>query len=555
HTIIAIFIIAMMSCAIFIDVTTFRETGSQQNSQDIEKMISTQINSALLGFFYENIGQVVDSEILFLGRITNGLVGFANNRIVILNTTDGSSITLSFETKSEVVPQGRDESKHVTNFIQGAEVRLTGIRGFSTLTYKEVWPGISVHCTTDNAGIVITFELAIGSDPTNIRIKTSQQHLLKTTGESILLQNEQTNIVIDNLDVFENQVRVSVNFREIDSESFGIQIDTGISPFPIIVETILHSSDLSGSDHDIPFSLAIGPNGNAFVTGYTLSSNFSLETPLDTSYNGEGDCFVFKIDLSENTIVYSTFIGGQDQDVGTSIAVDNVGNAYITGRTQSLNFPVHLAYDSSFNGGVNDGFVLKLNRDGDSLLYSTYIGGSANDYPESLAVDAAGAVYVAGYTSSDDFPMSNGYDLVFNGGFSDTFVFKLDANGDDVIYSTYVGGSRTDSAVSIGLDDVGSAYVAGYTYSDDFPIIRAVDYTYNGYRDSVVYKLSANGSQLIYSTFLGGSWIDQAESIAVDRYGNAIVLGTTYSDDFPTVNAYDDTQNGGSDGFISAIGS
>ncbi|MHA2069686.1 MAG: DUF7948 domain-containing protein, partial [Candidatus Thorarchaeota archaeon] len=172
HTIVGLFIIVMICSSFFMDMTTHRDPTHQLNSQEFEDLIYSQIDEALLGYFYENVGQLVDPDILFLGRISSGLVGFAKNSIVILNTTEGSSITLSFETEQEVVPQGRDESKHITNFIQGTDVRLTGVRGFSHLVYNEVWPGIDIHCATDNTGITISFELAVDSDSDDIRIKT-----------------------------------------------------------------------------------------------------------------------------------------------------------------------------------------------------------------------------------------------------------------------------------------------------------------------------------------------------------------------------------------------
>ncbi len=544
----------MMSCSVFaniIGIGYFYEIYPQTQS-DIDGLVSSKIDYALLGFFYENLGQVDNSDIRFTGRTGNGMVGFSENSIIVVDRN--SSFTLIFQTENRAIPCGEDESVHKTNFIRGNDVRLTGIRGFSTIIYSDVWSGIDIRCTSTSIGIVIGFEISPYADPTSIKIKTSLSDSLLIDDESITVQNDQANIIIDNIEGYQDHTRISASFTPRDTDSFGINLDTGSSRSPITIQSILHSTSLGGSDFDVPFSIALDDSGYAYVTGYTVSSDFMIEDPLDSTFNGESDCFIFKIDLSDNSILYSTFVGGSDQDIGTGISIDSEGNVYVTGRTQSADFPTHLAYDSSFNGGLYDCYVFKLNSAGNQLLYSTFIGGSDNDYAESIDIDSSGVVYVTGYTSSSDFPTINGYNHIYNDGFSDTFVFKLDVDGEDLSYSTLIGGSRTDFATSITVDDAGCAYVAGNTYSDDFPVTSASDYTYNGYRDAFVYKLSSNGGQLIYSTFLGGSWIDQAESISVDIHGNAIVTGTTFSDDFPTQNPFDSTHNGGADCFVTAIG-
>jgi len=429
HTTLAIILISLMGCAVFADIvgiTYFQETSPQFQS-NLDDLISSKINHALLGFFYENLGQVDNPDILFLGRISSGILGFSENRISVLNTDSNSSFTLDFQSENRAIPHGEDESAHSTNFIHGYDIRLTGIRGFSTIIYNEVWPGINIRCTSTDTGIIIGFEISPYSDPASIRIQTSQYGSLVVDENSITVHKDNTNITIDNIEGYKEDARISANFIEQDADSFGIKIDTGGSQSPITIESILHTESLVGSDFDVPFSLVLDDFGYAYVTGYTESSDFLVENPLDSTFNGEGDCFIFKIDLSDNSVVYSTFIGGSKGDIGTGIAIDNEGNIYVTGRTESVDFPMLNAHDSSFNGGTYDCFVLKLNSVGDQLLFSTFIGGSENDYSEAIELDSAGVVHIAGYTGSSDFPTMNGYDRTYNGGFSDTFIFKLDA--------------------------------------------------------------------------------------------------------------------------------
>ncbi|MHA2323659.1 MAG: DUF7948 domain-containing protein, partial [Candidatus Thorarchaeota archaeon] len=268
HTLIAISLVTMMGCAVVINIATIggiRET-SLRNPIDPNELVSTKINHALNGFFYENVGQVASSDILFIGRTSGGAVAFSENSISIVNSEDDNCFTFTFETERQVVPQGQDESEHKTNFIRGSEVRITGIRGFSTLIYDEVWPGIDVYCTATSDGTVIQFVLAPDSDPASIRITTSHTNLLSVADRSIVVHGDPANIIIDNLEGFQDQSTVSANFVEIDSDSFGINVDNGKTKTPIMIESILHSVSLGGSDFDIPFSVTLDSYGNAFVT-------------------------------------------------------------------------------------------------------------------------------------------------------------------------------------------------------------------------------------------------------------------------------------------------
>lgn len=554
HKHMTILLIILVTSGTFIGAPFLNtdDNASSNSSYDFDGLASTQIRRMLFGIFYENIGQV-DSDIQFLGRVADVFVGFGKNTIVIDSASDDSRIILSFITRHDAIPYGDDETQSKTSYFQGTDLRFIGVRGFSSVVYYEVWSGINIRCQATAMGIVIRFEIEPNSNPSDIEIKVSKQEHLALTKESILLTSKQTSIVLDELKAFQNQNQLSVCFRDMGYDSFGIDTDRIDLSSPAFVESVLHSSTLGGSDFDIPFSVAVDQEENVYVTGCTFSSDFPVETALDESFNGESDCFVLKIDTSTNSIAFSTFIGGKKGDVSTTIALDSEGDIYIAGRTQSLDFPVVAGYDMTFNGGLSDCFIAKISNDGSNLVYSTYFGGSANDYAQSIIVDSKGSVYVAGYTSSSNLPTANGYCQVYNGGFSDTFVIKLTANGRGLFYSTYMGGSASDFAVSIDIDNSGCAFVAGYTYSADFPIVNAVDYTYNGCRDSIIYKLNNDGSRLLFSTFLGGQWIDQAEYVAVDRQGNVIIAGTTYSEDFPVLNAYDATHNGESDCFISMI--
>ena len=255
--------------------------------------------------------------------------------------------------------------------------------------------------------------------------------------------------------------------------------------------------------------------------------------------------------IIDPSLVYSTYLGGSSRDEGRGIAVDGQGFAYVTGWTSSNNFPTQIPYQGANAGGI-DAFVTKLSASGDSLVYSTYLGGSSDDEGHGIAVDAQGSAYVTGYTFSTDFPTQNPYQGA-NAGGSDAFVTKLSASGSSLGYSTYLGGSSDDNGHGIAVDAQGSAYVTGFTGSSDFPTQNPYQGAFAGYSDVFVTKLSTSGNSLVYSTYLGGSAYDHGRGIAVDGQGSAYLTGETYSTDFPIQNPYQGVNAGGWDAFVAKL--
>jgi len=248
---------------------------------------------------------------------------------------------------------------------------------------------------------------------------------------------------------------------------------------------------------------------------------------------------------------YSTFLGGEDGgENGEGIAVTNDGSYYVTGQSKSSDFPTKNAYDTTLNGG-NDAVVTKFARN-NSLLWSTYFGGGGQvDIALDIAVASDGSCYVTGYTSSSDFPTKNAYDNTFNGGINDAFVAKFAANG-SLLWSTYLGGGGVlDIGRSIAVATDGSCYVIGETTSIDFPTLNAYDSTYNGGSiDIFLTKFATNGT-LLWSTYFGGNRTDGGYGITVTSDGSCYITGFTSSADFPTQNAFDTTQNGDWDVYLS----
>jgi M6 family metalloprotease-like protein len=313
---------------------------------------------------------------------------------------------------------------------------------------------------------------------------------------------------------------------------------------------LVYSTYLNGGAADLGFGIAVDDSGYAYVTGYTGSTAFPTTVgAYDRTYNGgTSDVFVTKLNKAGSGLIYSTFLGGgvTGPDQGHDIAIDNSGNAYVTGYTYNSDFPTTAgAYDMTYNLGW-DAFCTKLNAAGSGLLYSTFLGGSGHEVGRAIAVDGSGYAYVTGWTQSSGYPTTAGaYDQVFTG-IEDAFVTKVGLTGTSLAYSTFLGASGLERGLGIAVDGSNKAYVTGWTSSWDFPTTAsAYDQVMNGAGDAFVTKFNSVGNGLDYSTFLGGGVKEYGRGIAVDGSGCAYVAGSTESSDFPTTsNAVDVSFNG-----------
>jgi PKD repeat protein len=321
-------------------------------------------------------------------------------------------------------------------------------------------------------------------------------------------------------------------------------------------DALVYSTYLGGSGGDCGHGIAVDATGNCYVTGETWSTDFPTQHPLYPNNAGRQDVFVTSLSPEGQFLIYSTYLGGRMSDRGHGIAVDATGSCYVTGETWSTDFPTQAIQDPLYpnNAGYRDAFVARLSPAGDALVYSTYLGGSSEDYGNGIAVDndETGNCYVTGVTKSTDFPRQDPL-YPYNAGGLDVFVTSLNSKGQALIYSTYLGGSGNDYGNGIAVDATGSCYVTGVTKSTDFPRQDPL-YPYNGgNNDAFVTRLSPAGDALVYSTYLGGSGNDYGNGIAVDATGSCYVTGHTASTDFPTQNPLYPNNAGYCDVFVSKI--
>jgi len=345
--------------------------------------------------------------------------------------------------------------------------------------------------------------------------------------------------------------------------------------------TVIYSTYFGGSGNDEAHSIAIDSAGNAYVTGYTTSSDFPIVNGFQKTRAGGLDAYFLKLNSAGDTILYSSYIGGSADDRAYGLALDAAGNVYITGSTGSTNFPTVNPLQRTNGGGQNDVFVMKIGAGG-NVVYSTYAGGMGQDQSYGIAVDASGAAYVTGYSSSLNFPFVNAYQAAFGGGSDDAFLFKVNPAGSAFEYSTLIGGSGSDNAVRVAVDDAGGAYITGYTDSfgrdrpsvnpsaEDllyFPTVKPYQASLDGGNvggcqrpgqpissrpcfDGFITRFAPDGKSLVFSTFYGGAEDDSGTSIVVDRAGSVYVAGYTASFDLPVVNAIQNLIGGGRDAYL-----
>ena len=311
---------------------------------------------------------------------------------------------------------------------------------------------------------------------------------------------------------------------------------------------MLYSTYIGGSGDDRADGIAVDSLGNVYISGKTASPNFPVSKPFQSALHGSSDAFVTVLNPQGSAFIYSTYIGGSSDDAATAIAVDAAGNAFVTGTTSSADFPTSNPIQGTA-AGKSDGFVLKLNPSGSALAYSTYLGGNGDDTPRGIAVDSSDGAYVTGTTNSTNFPIAAAYQAALHGGV-DAFVTKINAAGTLLAYSTYLGGGSDETNGGIWCEEkptcggitvngAGNAYVTGLTASPDFPQVKSLQ-GLKGITDAYIVEFSANGSTLLYSTLMGGSIGDDSPSSAFSSgsavaylNGNLYVGGLTDTTDFP----------------------
>ena len=558
--------------------------------------------------FVPNRGQA-PAEALYYGAIPGGVI-YLTRDAVVLDTwrTErpsrlddnpdirrvGRAVWLRFsEANPSAMLAGGTRMESRLNFLIGPDRTQwhADVPVFQQASYRDLWPGIDLTFTFGAEGCTCALNATAeaNTDRARFELLTGEgSSVVDVSAISALLTGVAEPEDLDNpgalvwstflggsaeeigwsatLDASGNPVVTGLNTSTFFPTTPGAYDrvysglgDVFVSKLSASGSTLLWSTFLGGTSlqFDYGYAVAMDPTGNPIVTGYTRSEDFPT-TPgaYDTSYNGEADVFVTKLSANGSSLVWSTFIGGPQHDIGYDLDLDSEGNPVVAGRTLSDSYPTTPgAYDPSANG-EEDGFVTKLTGSGDALVWSTLFGGSLYDGVQAIEVDGNAVSYICGYTASMDFPGGKA------SGLYDIFVAKLSAGGNILNWSRPFGGTSYDYGTDLALDSAGNPVVCGSTGSSDFPVTAgAYDVTYNGDDDVVAAKLAAANGAILWATFVGGTApvYEIAHGVVLDAQDRPILAGATPSGDFPTTaSGFDTSHNGASDVFVvrlSAAGS
>ena len=539
--------------------------------------------------FEANEGQT-DARVKFLARGRGSALFLTANEAVLTlqspatSNRSGGTTHSRFERKPTVLRThliggnphaevvGRDALPTKTNYYLGSNPARwhSGVPTYGGVEYRDVYPGVNQIYYGREGQLEYDLVVSPHADPTRIQLAFTGVRKMEQTKQGDLLLHTATGELRHHRPVAYQIVdgrrqEVEAKYIRKGKAAVGIQLARYDRDRTIVIDPVITWSeflDLAGSEGT---AIAVDGDGRAYITGRVLSAFFPTASPLQANSGGGEDAFVMKLNAGGSVPIYSTYLGGNGDDAGLAIAVDQQGNAVVGGRTTSSNFPTKNALQAS-NGGGQDGFVAKLDADGATLLYSTYLGGSGTDAVAGVAVDPvdainpSSAVYVAGQTASTTFPTKNPVQATNAGGL-DAFAAKLDPTQSgtaSLLFSTYLGGSGKDLGAGVAVSQLGTVYVTGETSSANFPI-KLNPLSRKSGTDAFVVALdpAKNGAAaLTWATYLGGSADDSGMGIAATAsvIGDIVAVGgRTSSADFPATSAFQSSRGGGQDGFVTTF--
>jgi PKD repeat protein len=549
------------------------QQGEQQDSRVHHSTLGHPLSS--LPLIFRQGTDPRSPGILYQGSGGRGRIGFMSNGVRLGIPVGEEELVIGMEFAgsnpgSRPEARGGSESGARIRFIRGADRQATDVVQYSEIVYRDLYDGIDLRYYGTAEALKYDYVVAPGADPSLVRMRYEGIDSLVTTAEGDLEIVTARGRILERRPYIYQMIdgkrrTVEGSFRRLDSVSCGFEVDGEYdrSLELVIDPVILEWSTFIGGATDADgyaFDMATDAAGNIYGTGRYTASFPTTPGIYDASYNGEEDCYVFKLNSEGSRLEFATYIGGALDDIGRSIAVDSFGTIYIAGTTKSIDFPVTPgAYQGAPSASTAswDGFVTRLSADGRTLLYSTRLGGSGTEDINRIRLGEGGVVTVVGYTLSVDFPFTPTAYVRRSQG-KDLFITRLDSLGASLYFSSRLGGLYDDVGTDLAITAGGETVVVGSTASPQFPVTAGAFSTtpgaLDGTEDAFVLRLSNGGSILRYSTFLGGTGADLAYALVLGPGEEPIVTGETGSDNFPvTANAYGKTKKRGADGFVTIL--
>lgn len=502
-------------------------------------------------FFFPNTGQA-DRSVQYIAETPDLSALFTRESVAFQVNRKQASVRF-VGANQDVSIGGVDALAAKINFFLGSAGWKKDVPSYSRIVYRGLYPGIDMTYSGVGRQVKSEFLVSPGANPGLIRLQYSQPVSIDTEGNLLAGADFREAAPEIYQQRGAERVKISGRYRILDEYTAGFDIDAYDRTAALVIDpTISYCTYLGGSGTTAITGVAVDSSDNLYVTGWTAALNFPIDNAVEASNQGGVDVIVAKLNAAGTALVYATYIGGRANDQGAAIAVDSLGQAYVTGETSSSNFPLVNSNRGGI-GGATTAFALKLNAAGNTLLYSGYLGGTVYDVGSAIAVDTNFNAYVAGTTQSSNFPILSPTQAAFGGGV-DAFVTKLNPTG-TITFSTFLGGSGNEETGGIAVDSVGNIFVAGGTSSTNFPVLLPYQSTLAGTQDAFIAKITFGGA-IAFSTYLGGSGgsPQQASAIALDSAGNPYVTGVTTSSNFPvTAGAFQTLLNGLQNAFVSKL--
>jgi len=512
---------------------------------------AAQPDRSLPLFFFPNTGQA-DSSVQYIVQTPDLSARFRRDSAIFQVHQEHTTVRF-VGANPGVSIAGLDVLPAKINFFLGNSGWKTDVPSYGKIVYRGLYPGIDMTYGGTGRRLKSEFLVEAGANPGLIRLEYSELVSIDAEGNLLAGGNFREAAPEIYQPAGAERVHIAGRYRVLGAHTVGFAIGPYDVSAPLIIDpTVSYCSYLGGSAVTAITGVAVDLIGDLFVTGWTEALNFPVVGGVESSNQGGVDVIVAKLNPNGTGLYYATYIGGRANDQGAAIAVDSLGQAYVTGETSSSNFPLVLSNRGGI-GGTTTAFALKLNSSGNALLYSGYLGGTIYDQGTAIAVDANFNAYVAGSTQSSNFPTLNPTQSSLGGG-TDVFVTKLNSAG-AITFSTFLGGSGNEQAGGIAVDSLGDIFVAGGTSSANFPVVSPYQSALSGTQDAFVTKISYTGT-VAFSTYLGGSGgsPQQANAIVLDSAGNPYVAGITSSANFPvTSGAFQTVLNGLQNAFVTKL--